>query len=438
MVRLITLLLMLGVGQQYRTMTNEQIAVELEKLAAELRLPEQPPAPPTNVVPVGASLSLALMSAEAGSTLELVEGGVYSCNCIASKKVTLKGKGIIETPNSSTALTITGTDVVLADFTVRASGTQNVNDLVVLKGKNTTLTDVTVQGNGATKRGIQANGDTMLFENVKVLNIRQAGTEAAAVGIWDGTKLTINNSVLQGASQSFLSGGAAPAVANHCPADITITNSTLTRDLAWRGGGYAVKTGFELKCAKRVLVQDSTIENVWVDGQTGAGITLTPSQYGNSPETVVEDVLFKRVKILNVGLGVNLLGFTQHTDPLRQTQRAHNIRFEDCDFVISKAANGGHGSLMQAGREPADIKFENNRITQDGEDFLRTSDSKPITGYSFTGNTVNRTGTYGVWTPTGSRGVGWAVTFPGGIIKSNTFTGAHATFKANFPDNTWR
>lgn len=435
MFRLLPIALVFSLFAQARVPVD--VIRDLEKLLAELRLLVDPPPPLETVVKAGDSLPMALALAVPGATLVLETDAVFTCNCLASRAVTLKGRGMIVTLTNGPGLTVTGPDVQLSEFVVRPGGAQNVDDLLVLRGPRPRLTDLVVEGNGATKRGIQANGVDMVFTRVRVANIRQKGTESQAVAIWDGTGLTIRDSYLQGAGQSFLAGGSSPAVPNHVPADILIEGSTLTRDREWKGGGFSVKTGLELKSARRVVVRDTLIEHVFVDAQIGAGITLTASQYGNSPENVVEQVLFERVTVSDVSMGINLTGFSQH-QATRPTLRAHDIEFRDCTFIISKAANGGHGTLMQVGWEPADVRFIGNKVKLDGESFIMTTDSKPIAGYVFRGNTVDpRTGTYGIWTPTGSRGAGFATLFPGGIVSENFFTGAHATFKANFPANTY-
>jgi len=317
----------------------------------------------------------------------------------------------------------------------------STNDLIAIrKGTaRTSLKDVIVEGNGATKRGIAANGRDMVFDHIQVKRIGRVGQETQAVAIWDGTGLTIRDSFLEAGSTGFLSGGAVTAVSNHVPADILIERSVLTHPLEWRGKGYVNKTAFECKNCRRVVVRDSTLENVWVDAQTGYAIVLTASQAGSlaSPETTVEDVLFEHNTIRNVGSGVNALGFSQHsaTNP---TQRGHNFRFLRNTFVISGAQFGGHGSLMQLGWEPADIVWEDNTVTQDGTAFIHVADRKPITGFVFRNNRVSKPGTYGVFTPLGSRGTRFLDMFPGGVISQNTFAGANSIFKANFPNNVYQ
>jgi hypothetical protein len=371
-----------------------------------------------------------------GSTVRLEDGGTFVGNFVIEKPLTLVTRtAIVRTPNTRPALTIEGDDVTVDGLRIEPQPNVLTNDVIVVTGAHARIVNCVIWGNGFTKRGIAANGFGLLIESCLIRQIGRVGQESQAVACWDGDSIIIRNSFLEAGSTPFLAGGAAPAVPNHVPADILLENCTLTHPLDWRGQGYVNKTGFELKSGRRVVVRNCTIENVWVEGQTGYAITLTPSQYGNSPENVVEDVLFDGCTIRNVGGGANILGFTQHAD--RPTLRAHGLRFLNNTFVISRAEYGGHGSLMQLGIEPADILWDGNTVTADGDAFLRTTDRRAITGFVFTNNRVNRCGTYGVWTPAGSRGLGFSTAFPLGLIEGNTFMNAHVTFKANFPRNSW-
>jgi hypothetical protein len=161
-----------------------------------------------------------------------------------------------------------------------------------------------------------------VFTRLTVRNIRRAGQESNAIAMWNGTGLTIRDSYLEGGSQQFLSGGATPDVPNHVPENILIENTVMTRPMEWRGQGTVCKNSFELKSARHVVLRNVIMENVWPDGQSGFAIVLTPSQYGNSPENVVEDVLFDNITVRNVAIGINAVGFTQHSDPTRRDRRA--------------------------------------------------------------------------------------------------------------------
>ena len=391
---------------------------------------------------VTSDLQSALNVASAGARLWLPETSLFTGNFTCHQPVTLRGPGRIVSPNVSPALTITAADVRVVGLQVGAALGAVTNDLVVIRGARTLLTNVALAGNGATKRGIAANGTDTVIDGCAVTNICREGQETQAIATWDGDRITIRGCTLEAGSTGFLSGGASPTVPNHVPSGIVLEDCVITRPESWRSLPYACKTGVEFKSVRGARVSRCAVSNVFVQAQTGWAFTFTPSQYGNSPETTVEDVLVEDCVIRNVAGGLNGRGLTQHTEPERQTQIGHNWRFLRNTFEISKAwAGGGHGSLSQLGGGPYDIRWEDNTVTQDGE-FLRTSDIRPIAGYAFVNNRVARVGTYGIWQPTGgaTRGVNFATQFPGGSVQDNTFdlASSHATFRSNFPNNIYQ
>lgn len=311
----------------------------------------------------------------------------------------------------------------------------NTNDLINITGDHVKLTNLSVRGDGTTKRGILAHGMFMEFDNVQVRNIRRAGQETQAIAMWNSPgPLTVRNSILEAGSIGFLAGGARPNIENTIPTGLLFENVLFTRPAEWRGQGFACKNAFELKCAQDVVLRNCTLENVWTEGQTGSAIVLTPVNYGNSPEATVQNVVFDTCIIRNCGNGVNLLGFGQQANP---TRKSNDLHWRNCRFSISKLTYGGQGALVQIGAEPENVEFNGCDVTQDGDAFIRVSDSRPITDFRFINSTVNRTGTYGIFTPIGSRGIGFSTIFPGGLVENNTFYAAHSIFKTNFPTNTY-
>jgi hypothetical protein len=421
-----------------QTPSREVVILEqIERLLQEWRTPPPPPPPPVTTIPCDGDLQAALA---VGGSMVLTPGCTFTGNFTAPSPASIVAIGAtLVTPNVSPALTVTGANVTLMGGTLLAAPGAPTSDLLILTGQDITLLDTILLGNGQTKRGISAQGQRMTFEGITIREIGRVGQESQAIAMWNGTGLTVRRSFLQAGSQEFLSGGSSPSVPNHVPADILFEDNVLSGNVAWRGAGYVRKTSFELKSARRVVLQRNIIEHVWRDAQTGFGITITPSQYGNSPETIVEDVLIADNTIRYVGSGVNLYGFTQHNEVDRQTLRARDIRFLRNTFEISKVwAGGGHGTLMQVGREPADLLLDGNTITYDGDSFLMYVDLRPITGYRFVNNIVTRFGAYGIYAPSGNiRGIGWALIAPGGVILGNTFTAAHATFRQQFTENTY-
>jgi hypothetical protein len=61
-----------------------------------------------------------------------------------------------------------------------------------------------------------------------------------------------------------------------------------------------------------------------------------------------------------------------------------------------------------------------------------------VDGFAMRGGSVNVCGTYGLFSPLGTRGAAWQTIAPGGVIEGVEFTAAHSTFKANFVQNTYK
>lgn len=434
----LTFLSVVGLEAQYKR-PNAEIATELDRvaadsarLAAELRLPDAPPVTREN-------LQQALNSAAPGSTLTLE--GTFTGN-YTTNGVSIRGGRLI-TPNNQPALIVAGDGVRVEATYIGSLVGAVTNDLVIYRGTNATFANVEIEGNGSTKRGIADVGINLTLDPVHIHHVGRRGQESQAVAKWDGTGLTIRNSVLAAGSTPVLIGGNDPAVPNTIPADILIEDSVLTHHVEWRGQGYVNKTGFELKSARRVIFRRNVVEHVWADGQTAFAFTFTPvNQGGNSPLTIVEDVLIEDNEIRNVGGGANILGLTQET--ARPTLRLQNVTFRNNRFTISRATQGGHGSLMQLGKGPLNLNWDGNTVVQDNEAFIRTSDSAAIEGFQFVNNNVTTNvsvvaNIYGIWTPIGSRGGAWVATvFPGIILVDNTFTGWHSVFRNYFTQNTYQ
>jgi hypothetical protein len=366
--------------------------------------------PDTEVIPVEGNLQTAINDAPEGVILDLI-GRTHVQAIVVDKPLTLRN-GIIQAP-------------------------PNTNDIVILRGDHINLHQgLIIRGDGTTKRGIMNDAMFVEMDGIEVRNIRRAGQENQAIAMWNSPgPLVVRNSVLEAGSIPFLAGGSRPTIENTIPTGLLFDNVLFTCPLEWRGQDVVRKNCFELKSAQDVVVRNSILENCWTQGQTGSGIVLTPVNYGNSPEAVVQNVLFENCTIRNVGNGINMLGFGQQELP---TRRSNNIRFINCNWEISRFRNGGQGALVMIGKEPELIRFIDNGVMMDGDAMIRVSDTRPINDFEFTGeNNVNQIGTYGVFTPIGSRGVGWNTIFPGGLLEGNTLYGAHSIFRTNFPNNNY-
>jgi len=92
------------------------------------------------------------------------------------------------------------------------------------------------------------------------------------------------------------------------PADIEIRRNLSSKRLSGHTAGMAVKNAFELKSARRVLVDGNTFERVWTSGQNGTAIVLkSTNQEGRCTWCVTEYVTFSNniVRDAASGMAIN-------------------------------------------------------------------------------------------------------------------------------------
>jgi hypothetical protein len=125
-----------------------------------------------------------------------------------------------------------------------------------------------------------------------------------------------------------------------------------------------VKNLFELKNARRVLVEGNLFETHWQDAQPGYAIVFTPrGEGGAAPWAVVEDVTFRYNVVRNVAAVFNFLARDNNgaSGPLRRVKIADNLF-----YGVDRSAWGGNGTFLQIGEGPAEISVEHNTIMQTG------------------------------------------------------------------------
>ena len=112
---------------------------------------------------------------------------------------------------------------------------------------------------------------------------------------------------------------------------------------ALEGTEWAVKNLFELKNARRVLVDGNLLEYNWPQAQNGFAILFTVrNQDGGAPWSVVEDVTFSNNVIRHVAAGINILG----RDDNHKSEQAQRIAIRNNVFMDVGGA-WGFGRLFQ-------------------------------------------------------------------------------------------
>jgi PKD repeat protein len=196
------------------------------------------------------------------------------------------------------------------------------------------------------------------------------------------------------------------------------------------GTVWIVKNLFELKNARRVVVEGNTFENNWQGAQPGYAILFTTR---NSNKTcnwcAVEDVEFRYNIVRHSAAGINVLGYDD-TAPSGQTR---NIRIRHNLFYdISNLRWGGNGWGILLGEEPRDIIIDHNTIDHSGTTVLyayggTATDPREIYGLQFTNN-MTRHNAYGIHAASQSYGNGAiAAYFPDGIVTANLLAGGSPT-----------
>src|SRR6266571_5188515 len=140
-------------------------------------------------------------------------------------------------------------------------------------------------------------------------------------------------------------GGLGGWSVNLEPSDIEIRWNHFFKPPSWRGVWAAVKNLFELKNARRVLVEGNVFENNWQAAQAGWAIQFTVrNQDGSAPWSTIEDVTFRKNIVRHASSGVNILA----ADDPNPSQTMKRVLIRDNLFDdINGTTWGGQGRLFQ-------------------------------------------------------------------------------------------
>ncbi|MBI4475629.1 MAG: glycosyltransferase [Acidobacteria bacterium] len=287
------------------------------------------------------------------------------------------------------------------------------------------------------RRGMAMNSrDTAVIDS-HLSDFKEEGADSQALAGWNGAgPFRIANNYLEAAGENLMFGGADPTIPDLVPADIEIVGNHFAKPLAWKAGTpqfegvtWTVKNLFELKNARRVLVDGNLFEYNWPQAQNGFAILFTVrNQKGRAPWSVVEDVTFVNNLVRHVGAGFNILG-RDDNHPSQQTRR---IAIRN-NLFLDVGGPWGSGRLFQLLEGTRDVIIDHNTAAQTGG-ILLGGESAPHSGFLFTNNIAphNRDGIKGTGTrhglPTLERH------FPGAVVRRNLIVGGNA---AEYPPDNF-
>ncbi len=284
------------------------------------------------------------------------------------------------------------------------------------------------------KRGIALNSGATTISNSHISGIRAIGQDSQAIAGWNGPgPYRIENNYLEAAGENFLLGGGDPSIKGLIAEDVIFRRNHLAKPVEWRGQRWVVKNLFQLKNARKVLVEENLMEYTWRHGQVGYAIVLSPrNQGGRADWTTVEDVTIRRNVVRHAGGGMQIIG----EDSNHPSGPTRNIRITDNLFYDLDARRwGGTGAFALIGDGPSDVLIEHNTISQSGNIVMayggRKGVPKTVENFVFRGN-VTRHNQYGVHGADRAPGRdSLEAFFPGAVFEGNVIAGGSAK---RYPD----
>jgi hypothetical protein len=277
------------------------------------------------------------------------------------------------------------------------------------------------------RRGIALNSRATAVVDSYLSDFKDRTADAQAIGGWNGPgPFRIAGNYLEASGENVMFGGADPAINGLVPADIEVVRNHMAKPLRWKkdhasfeGTEWSVKNLFELKNARRVLVDGNLLEFNWPHAQNGFAILFTVrNQDGAAPWAVVEDVTFTNNLIRHVAGGINVLG----RDDNHPSQPTRRIAIRN-NLFVDVGGEWGNGRLFQLLDGTSGVVIDHNTAFQTGS-ILFGGDHDPHTGFVFQNNVAlhNEYGVTGSGTGPGNPTL--QRYFPRAVMRGNVLVGA--------------
>jgi hypothetical protein len=324
-----------------------------------------------------------------------------------------------------------------SDTTVDTEPSDIIIDRCYLHGNDT----------GNFRRGVLMNGVRLAVLDSYVSNFHDASGDSQAVGGSNGPgPFKIVNNFLEAASENILFGGSDPAIPQLVPSDIEISRNLSTKRQAWRAARVPVKNAFELKSARRVLVEGNTFENVWASGQDGTAILLkSTNQDGGCPWCVTEYVTFRDNIVRAADNGVLINATETGRKGVPSPQPANHIRIDNVLFDLGTGTSGG-AKLFRIFGGVGDVSVTHVTSRSNAGGVLQPGDPSDVNPrFTFSYNIVERA-SYGVGAG-GDEGIKTlARNFTPYTFRQNVFVNTSAStdqamsdsaLESRYPPTTW-
>lgn len=297
------------------------------------------------------------------------------------------------------------------------------------------------------KRGIALHSGEVSVLNCYVADIHLVGQDSNGITGANGPgPYHIINNYVEAAAENIIFGGEPLQIPGTVPSDIEVRRNYLYKPLTWRpntpgwdGHRWVVKNLFELKTAKRVIVEGNVMENQWgdVDDNYGA-INLTVSGGDSGAQATLQHITVTNNIVRHVGRGILISGLSDGgaaSVPCDDLVISNNI-FEDVNS--SKWHHDGNWIVFPSKFD--NVKIRHNTVIESSS--IMVIGSPPNTsssGFEMTDNIFNHTGCCGViGAGFGIGQTGLEFFAPGAILRRNVMIGgaSSAPDYSHFTDNT--
>lgn len=302
--------------------------------------------------------------------------------------------------------------------------TSHDTDIVVVDGPKVTIAGCRILGDAVegAKRGIAANGPDCHIHANYIDRIFHRAQETQAICAWNDCRgLRIGNNYLRAASEGVMIGGADAHDLASTPGDVMLIGNVITKDPAWVGKGFVVKTGIEIKNCSGFIIMDNDVSYCWQDGQVGYILQLTVrNQDGGNSWATVENGLILSNRFSHAASCVNILGLDD--TPGRLSRRMRNVTMAFNEFTdIDPKVWPGSSKMVQMGGAPSGFTFDGNTVQ--GANFSSslyfTPKGTPKAKNLQWTNNVYPKSAYGIFADNGTVGASWPLYTDGGSTLDN-------------------
>jgi hypothetical protein len=280
------------------------------------------------------------------------------------------------------------------------------------------------------RRCIALNSAHTEIINSHLSEAHLVGNEAQGILGWNGPgPYKIINNRIEAAGENILFGGSPASIPGLIPSDIEVRRNHLFKPLSWRVGHptyagihWGVKNLFELKHARRVVVDGNIMEYSWLDAQVGYAVLFTV--YGAD---TLEDIEFTNNIVRHAGFGVQFKGEGKRA--ARITIR--NNLFDDINGETWVGSGSSSGHFLHVTGDGIDgLVVDHNTVFQTGN--VTASSGTPTTGFVFTNNLLshNSYGIHGDGRSIGMDSLNYF--FPGNVLQRSIIAGANPSL---YPTN---